>query len=308
MTYASTILTYHTSTIIGLHEFSWNKISWHSDPQMLRLSRETTCASGEPERVDVATGRERACMGLSRSVGYLVVGSGRFRRLSTDHGDLQTLTNLLCHVREKLQTDLNLFEVRKNNLNCLLDEITILRGQFSTRLEKEDVTGDTRQHVSLLSVNRFHTRRTLPQGPLKSWFNWWERWRNWGSCSRLMSVSPTQSVRRSPEYTGTTDSDEMLSPLTLIGNDWASAASWRIPGTLVCLVNLPPLRSPGSVWRTSLWPLSWGNLVRPLGLSGRFWLKRAFFEGARSKIESFDVITVIQKMCVLQITGCIHRF
>jgi hypothetical protein len=41
-------------------------------------------------------------------------------------GGLQTLANLLGHVREKLQTNLNLFEVRKNNFNRLLDAITLL--------------------------------------------------------------------------------------------------------------------------------------------------------------------------------------
>jgi hypothetical protein len=54
-----------------------------------------------------------------------------------------------------------------NNLNRLLDAITLLRRQLSTRLQKEDDTGDTRQHVSLVTVSRFHDRRTLSQGPLK---------------------------------------------------------------------------------------------------------------------------------------------
>ena len=53
-----------------------------------------------------------------------------------------------------------------------------------------------------------------------------------------MSASPTQSARRSPEYTGTADSDELMSPLTLSGADSASVASWRRPGALVCLVNV----------------------------------------------------------------------
>jgi hypothetical protein len=42
--------TFLASTIIGLHEFSWNKISWRSEPQMLNLCRKTTCATGEPVR------------------------------------------------------------------------------------------------------------------------------------------------------------------------------------------------------------------------------------------------------------------
>ena len=66
-------------------------------------------------------------------------------RPTTGRGGLQTLTNLLCHVREKLQTDLNLFEVRKNNLNRLLDVITLLwRRYMNTRLQTKDGTGDTR--------------------------------------------------------------------------------------------------------------------------------------------------------------------
>ncbi len=65
--------------MIGLHEFSWNKISWRSEQQMLSLCRETTRASGEPEHVAVAKSWERACIGLSISAGCRVVGNGRFR-------------------------------------------------------------------------------------------------------------------------------------------------------------------------------------------------------------------------------------
>jgi hypothetical protein len=81
-------------------------------------------------------------------------------RPTAGRGGLQTFENLLYHVREKLQTDLNLFEVQKNDLNRLLDAITLLRGQFDTRLQKEDDTGDTGQHVSLVTVSRFHTLRS----------------------------------------------------------------------------------------------------------------------------------------------------
>jgi hypothetical protein len=166
-------------------------------------------------------------------------------RPTTDRGVLQTLTNLLCYVREKLQTDLNLFKVWKNNLNCLLDAITFLRRQLSTRLQKEDDTGDIRQYVRLVVVSRFQALRTRFQARSvgfktrsNAWFHWWERWQNWGSCSRLMSVSPVQSARWSSEYTGTTDSDELLSPLTLSTTDDASTSSWKMSGTLVFLVNL----------------------------------------------------------------------
>jgi hypothetical protein len=39
---------------------------------------------------------------------------------------LQTLRNLLGHFRVKLKTNLNLFELRQNHLNRLLDAITLL--------------------------------------------------------------------------------------------------------------------------------------------------------------------------------------
>ncbi len=103
--------------------------------------------------------------------------------------DLQTLTNLLCYFRVKLQSNLNLFEFRKNDLNRLLDEITLLNRQFDPRLQKEDDTGDVGQHVGLVT------------------------------CGLRLA--------------------------------------WSI---------FPPHRTPGSVWWTSLWPLSWEkrwNLFRP---------------------------------------------
>ena len=67
---------------------------------------------------------------------------------------LQTLRNLLCHVREELQANLKPFEVRKNELNRLLNVITFLRRKLTSgpRLQKEDSSGDTGQEVSLVAI------------------------------------------------------------------------------------------------------------------------------------------------------------
>ena len=69
-------------------------------------------------------------------------------------GGLQTLRNLLCHVREELQANLKPFEVRKNELNRLLDVIALLRRKLTSdpRLQKEDSSGDTGQDVSLVAI------------------------------------------------------------------------------------------------------------------------------------------------------------
>ncbi len=69
--------------------------------------------------------------------------------------------------RVKLKTNLNLFELRQNDLNRLLDAITLLSWHFCPRLQKEDDTGDAGQYVDLVAVCRFQALGTFPQSPLK---------------------------------------------------------------------------------------------------------------------------------------------
>jgi hypothetical protein len=62
---------------------------------------------------------------------------------------------------------MNLFEVRKNNFNRLLDSITLLGRYLSTRLQKEDDTGDTRQHVSFADLALFFLRPDITELDVK---------------------------------------------------------------------------------------------------------------------------------------------
>ena len=99
-------------------------------------------------------------------------------------------------------------------------------------------------------------------------------------------MSPTTRARRSPEYTGSADSDEMISPLTLPGVDCAPAASWRMPGSLVSLVNFPllslflPLRIPPP--DVQVWPAQPSSSLLTSELEARKW----FFERNRNLTEN----------------------
>ena len=90
--------------------------------------------------------------------------------LTANRGGLQTVRNLLCHVRvfTKLKTNLKLFKLHQNDLNLLLDVITILSEQLDSRLQKDHGAGDGTQHVGVVAICRFHGLRTCPESPLKS--------------------------------------------------------------------------------------------------------------------------------------------
>ena len=89
---------------------------------------------------------------------------------TASHGGLQTVRNLLSHFRifTNLNVNLKLFKFRQNDLNCLLDVITILIRQLDSRLQEKNDAGDARQDVGVVTICQFHGLTTCPQSPLKN--------------------------------------------------------------------------------------------------------------------------------------------